>query len=193
MLTTVMLTAAPRAAHACSCMELDLSKYVNDDAIVFVGTQLERVVHDDMKDNGVTLLLSVERVYSGEAGPLIEVRTNAQGGACGVDLYWDGEVGVVAQMWLGELSVNSCTTPVPVDALEEVFGEGRPPDESIRLPVSPDSRANSSNANLSLDENEQAAPTTSSPDLAERLLATLLIAAVAAIVVAAAVVWNRRR
>ena len=162
----VGITATPRTAHACSCIHRELSEYADDITVAFVGRQLERVVHDQFDDNGAALLFRVDRVYKGEAGPLIEVRTHAQGPACGMDLGGMGAVGIVARTWRGDLSVNLCGSMVTAAELQDVFGEGRPPDDSIRLPDSDDDRG---------------------------LLAFLLIAGAAAVLAAGAVAWHRQR
>ena len=162
----VGIAATPRTAHACSCIDLELSEYADDITVAFVGRQLERVVHDWVDDNGTALLFGVDRVYKGEAGPLIEVRTHAQGPACGIDLGGMGAVGIVARTWRGDLSVNLCGSMVTAAELQDVFGEGYPPDDSIRLPDSGDDQ---------------------SP------LAFLLIAGAAVVLSAGAVAWRRRR
>ena len=160
------LAATPRTAHACSCIDRELSEYADDITVAFVGRQLERVVHDWVDDNGTALLFQVDRVYKGEAGPLIEVRTHAQGSACGMDLGGMGAVGIAARTWRGDLSVNLCDSMVTAAELQDVFGEGHPPDDSIRLPDSGD------------DQN---------------LLAFLLIAGAAVVLAAGAVAWRRQR
>lgn len=132
---TVVVTAG--TAQACSCVERELADYADDVSVAFTGSQVERTVHSQVHDNGVALVFSVDRVYKGEAGPFIEVRTHAQDSACGIDLGGRGTVGVVAGEWRGDLNVNLCGSIVSVDALESVFGDGYPPDESISLPVSP--------------------------------------------------------
>ena len=162
----VGIAATPRTAHACSCGDLELSEYADDISVAFVGRQLERVVHDQVDDNGTALLFRVDRVYKGEAGPLIEVRTHAQESACGIDLGGMGAVGIVARTWRGDLSVDLCSSMVTAAELQDVFGEGYPPDESIRLPDSGDDQS---------------------------LLAFLLIAGAAVVLAAGAVAWRRRR
>ena len=162
----VGIAATPRPAHACSCGDLGLSEYADDISVAFVGRQLERVVHDRFGDNGTALLFLVDRVHKGETGPLIEVRTHAQESACGIDLGGMGAVGIVARTWRGDLSVNLCGSMVTAAELQDVFGEGRPPDDSIRLPDS---------------DNDQG------------LLAFLLIAGAVAVLAAGAVAWHRRR
>ena len=136
LVAVVMVVTTAGTAHACSCLVRELSEYADDISVAFVGDQRGRVVHDYFEDNGAALLFRVEQVYKGEAGPLIEVRTHAQGPACGIDVSGQGTVGVVARQWRNELSVNLCSSIVAIAEMEEVFGEGYPPDESIPLPVS---------------------------------------------------------
>lgn len=139
MAAVVMVVATAGTAHACSCIERELADYADGISVAFAGDQLGRVVHDYFEDNGAALLFRVERVYKGEAGPRIEVRTHAQGDpACGIDVDGHGTVGVVAHEWRNELSVNLCGSIVAIAEMEEVFGEGYPPDASISLPVSSD-------------------------------------------------------
>lgn len=133
LVAVVMVTATAGTALACSCIERDLADYVDDISVAFAGSQVERTVHSQFEDNGVALVFSVDQVHKGEVGPLIEVRTHAQGSACGIDMDGRGMVGVVAGEWRGDLNVNLCGSVVSLGALEDVFGEGHPPDESIRL------------------------------------------------------------
>ncbi|MYJ80529.1 MAG: hypothetical protein F4046_01735 [Acidimicrobiaceae bacterium] len=138
LVAAVIAVATAGTAHACSCIERELDDYADGISVAFAGDQLGRVVHDHFEDNGAALLVRVERVYKGEAGPRIEVRIHAQGDpACGIDVGGHGTVGVVAHEWRNELSVNLCGSIVAIAEMEEVFGEGYPPDESISLPVSP--------------------------------------------------------
>ena len=193
MVATAMLTAAPNTALACSCAVVELSDHADDISVAFVGHQLERVVHDYVEDNGTALLFRVERVYKGEAGSLIEVRTHAQGSACGIDVGGQGTVGVVARQWRGDLNVNLCGSIVTSGELEEVFGEGYPPDESIRLPVSPDPEDHAFYTGQPPDDGLVAS---SQPDGLRRdqsLLAVLLVAGAAVLAFAGVVIWRRRR
>lgn len=162
---TVMATAG--TAQACSCVERELADYADSISVAFVGSQIERTVHSEVEDNGVALVFSVDRVYTGEAGPLIEVRTHAQESACGIDLGGQGTVGVAAGEWEGDLHVGLCGSVVPVGALEDVFGDGYPPDESIRLPPSPSDDFLSSNL-------------------------ALLVAGAGIVLLAGAAIWRRR-
>ena len=193
VLTTAALTATPNTALACSCVSVELSDYADDISVAFAGHQLDRVVHDYVEDNGTALLFRVERVYKGEAGPLIEVRTHAQGPACGIDAGGEGTVGVVARHWRGDLSVNLCGSIVAIDELEEVFGGGYSPDESIRLPVSLDPEEDLFHTGLSPGEGGLAASQPGDSARDQRLLAVLIVAGAAAILVIGTVAWRRRR
>ncbi len=187
------MVANAGTAHACSCILQELPEYADGVSVAFVGHQLELVVQDYVGDNGAALLFRVDRVYKGEAGPLIEVRTHAQGSACGIDVGDQGTVGVVASQWRGDLSVNLCGSIVAMDELEEVFGEGYPPDESIRLPVSPDPEEHAFYTGQPPDDG-LVAP--SQPDWSARdrsLLAALIVAGAVLLAFASAVVWRRRR
>lgn len=86
----------------------------------------------------MTLVFEVRRVYKGQAGPLIKVRTGRGGGDCGTDFFGQGVIGVAA---FGEnvenLSVGLCGSHHSVSDLEEIFGPGYPPDEAITLPAAP--------------------------------------------------------
>lgn len=137
LVVAVTVVATAGTAHACSCVERELAEYADDISVAFAGSQLERTVHSQVEDNGAALVFRVDRVYKGEAGPLIEVRTHAQGPACGIDMEGRGTVGVAAQEWRGDLNVHLCGSVVTASELQDVFGEGYPPDESISLPPSP--------------------------------------------------------
>ena len=96
VLTAGTMVVHAGTAHACSCIVRELPEYADGVSVAFAGHQLERVVQDYVEDNGAGLLFRVDRVYKGEAGPLIEVRTHAQDSACGIDAGDQGSVGVVA-------------------------------------------------------------------------------------------------
>lgn len=187
---TVVVTA--RTAQACSCVERELADYADGVAVAFVGHQLERVVQDYVEDNGAALLFRVERVHKGQAGPLIEVRTHAQGPACGIDVGGQGTVGVVANQWRGDLSVNLCGSIVAIDELEQVFGEGYLPDESIRLPVSPDPEQHAFYTGQPPDDG---LVMSSQPEGSSRnwsLPAVLIFAGAVLLVLSGVVIWRRR-
>lgn len=123
--------AFPGTAQACSCSGEKITEYADDVAIAFSGRQVDRVVFDEMQDNGTSLFFEVDEVFKGEAGPIIEVTTHAQGGACGIDMANAGRTGVAVFEWQGQLNVGLCGSVVPLDLLPAAFGEGSPPDEAI--------------------------------------------------------------
>ena len=129
--------AAPGTAYACSCLVPDWSEYADEATVIFVGQQIARVVHDEVADDGATLTFRVDRVYKGEAGPLIAVRTHAQGEpACGLDFDGQGDVGVAVFNRRGYLSIDYCSSDIPFHELEDLFEDSHPPDGSIALVAS---------------------------------------------------------
>ena len=138
----VGIAATPRTAHACSCGDLELSAYADDITVAFVGRQLERVVHDQVDDNGSCAVVPCRPgVQGARPAPSSRSRTHAQESACGIDLGGMGAVGVAARTWRGDLSVDLCNSMVTAAELQDVFGEGHPPDDSIRLPDSGDDQS----------------------------------------------------
>ena len=143
MITLAAFVMTPEAAHACSCAQTTLSEYADEMDVAFAGRQIDRNADSD----GVTLLLEVHRVYKGQAGPFIEVRTGYGGGDCGTEFDRVGTTGVAASIrgehgwWVGEkgdLLVDFCSSHVTIDELEDVFGAGYPPDDTISLREEPD-------------------------------------------------------
>ena len=187
------MVATPSTAHACSCILRNLAEYADRASVAFTGRQLERVVQDYVGDNGAALVFRVGRVYRGEVGSLIEVRTHAQGPACGIDVGGQDEVGIVAETWRGQLSVNRCGSVVTPDELEEVFGAGYPPDESIRLTVASDSEESPLDDARQDDERLVAASQSDGSARDRQLLTVLLVAGAAVLVLAGAITWRRRR
>ena len=123
------LVAIPRTAHACICRDMHLSEYKEKVHIAFAGRQID---WRDDRDARV-LTLEVDRVYKGEAGPLIEVYT--PGNNCATD-FGGGYTGVVVFMIdvdtvsleKGDLYVHYCGSHATIEELREVFGAGYPPD-----------------------------------------------------------------
>ncbi len=136
MITLAAFVMTPEAAHACSCAQTTLSEYADEVDVAFAGRQIDRNADSD----GVTLLLEVHRVYKGQAGPFIEVRTGYGSGDCGTEFDLLGTTGVAASIrgehgwWVGEegdLLVDFCSSHVTIAELETVFGAGYPPDDTI--------------------------------------------------------------
>ena len=106
--------------------------------VAFVGRQIEGT----FDSGGLVLLLEVDWVYKGRAGPLIEVRTGGLA-ACGTEFGGMGTTGVAVMRseesseWgglePGDLYVDWCSSHVSIEELEEVFGAGYPPDALLML------------------------------------------------------------
>ena len=193
VLTAGTAVVGSGTAHACSCIVRELSEYADGVSVAFVGHQLALGVEDYFDDNGAVLLFGVDRVYKGEAGPLIEVRTHAQDSACGIDVGGRGTVGVVARQWRGDLSVNLCGSIVAIDELQEVFGEGYPPDESIQLPISPNPEEHALDTGQPPDDGLVISPQPEDPSRDQSPLAALIIAGAALLLLVCVVTWHRRR
>lgn len=137
--TISVLVATPGSAHACSCIGSPLSYYAHEITHAFVGTQVSRDTYDEVVSDfplrRAAMVLEVELVYKGEVGPRIEIHSNADGPACGIDFGYYPGAGVVAFERDGRLWAGACTNPVGIDELEEVFGAGYPPNRSIALQV----------------------------------------------------------
>ena len=123
----VGIAATPRTAHACQLHRPRVWGHIADvtpttSLSLSLGVSWARAGGARLvDDNGTALLFGVDRVYKGEAGPLIEVRTHAQGSACGIDLGGMGRGGgIVARTWRGDLSVNLCGSMVTAAELQDV-------------------------------------------------------------------------
>ena len=134
---TLGALAIPRSANACSPFPdpPELAEYADEIAVAFVGRQIDYDVH---RSKGVTLVFEVDRVYKGQVGRVVKLRTGYGSGDCGVDFGERGTVGITA--WgsasEGDLTVSLHKSAATVDELEDVFGSGYPPDETLSLPGS---------------------------------------------------------
>lgn len=140
---TLGALAIPRSANACSPFpdpQPELAEYADEIAVAFVGRQIDYAAH---RSKGVTLVFEVDRVYKGQEGPVVELRTGYGSGDCGVDFGGRGTVGITARRrgatgwWAaeeGDLTVSLHRSAATVDELEEVFGAGYPPHETLSLP-----------------------------------------------------------
>ncbi len=141
----VIMAVPARTAHACSCVDLHLSEYADDVALAFAGRQIERILPEPSPDgvwsskDPVTLVFEVERVYKGRSASQIALLTIRGGGSCGVDFGGEGVTGVAAFGSTEGLYVFLCGSPVTIAELQEVFGEGFLPDETLALEL-PDSQ-----------------------------------------------------
>ena len=192
VLAVILVT--PRIVHACSCGATTLSDYADRVNVAFVGRQIESTGVSGVWGVSV-LLLEVDRVYKGRAGPLIEVRTD-DSATCGAHFGGMGTTGVavmrndVSREWegieLGDLYVGWCTAHVSIEELEEVFGAGYPPDETLVLEEPPD-------ATLVLEEPPDATLVLEEPSESSTPSRTLLVGGAAFVLLAAVVGLVRLR
>lgn len=196
------LIASPRPAGACSCLETPFSEYADDVAVAFTGRQVQRI---DPRGSVVStgddtfLILEVERVFKGRAGPLITVVTAYGGSTCGIDFRGRGLVAVAAFMWDGELRVGLCSSPHTVDVFEETFGPGYPPEETMDLaeqfghlvgPLGP----RLPKSNVAVPQTEPPAPPENTPTPNRTSPAVFLLIGVAVIaVLGGTAAWRRER
>ena len=130
----------PETAIGCSCSWNPLSEFADDLEAAFVGRQIESRYDGD----AAVLTLEVDRVYKGEVGPVVEVRSHSSGATCGHSFGRLGLTAVVVRLaeestgWAdlsaGDLYVGYCDSHVSIGDLEEVFGSSYPPDTAIQLP-----------------------------------------------------------
>ena len=137
-----VILVSPAPVRGCSCENPPLSEYADGVAAAFSGNQIERIEHTGSGWNDTTLVFEVRNVYKGRVGPLIEIGTQAHGATCGADFDGLGFTGVAAfEDDDGELLVHLCGSHVSISEIEEVFGPGRPPDETVTLPDNTDEAA----------------------------------------------------
>ena len=129
MTVAVLVATAPLPVYGCSCMSFILSQSADEVDVAFTGRQIDRLE----LGTKAFLVFEVKRVYKGQAGPLTAVRTNHDEAACGVDFQGAGVVGIVAHQFGDHLSVGFCTSPVGLNELLSVFGDGTPPDDALGL------------------------------------------------------------
>lgn len=129
----------PSPASACTITSPypNLRDQADGIAIAFAGRQI-RYISDDFR---TTLVFEVNRVYKGHIGPVVEVQTLSRH-SCGTDFAHRGTTAVVALLSerdsygvrAGDLYVTYGETFYSIADLEEVFGAGYPPDETLLLP-----------------------------------------------------------
>lgn len=120
----------PRA-EACSCLRFVLAERTDEIEVAFVGEQTSYVVQDQVADRGAVLTFEVDEVYEGDLPTPVNVRTEAQSTACGVNYGGDGPVGVVAYRWKGRRTADSCTGPVTRAELRAVYGKPHAPSRAL--------------------------------------------------------------
>lgn len=128
MTVAVLVATAPLPVYGLSCMPFILSESADEVDVAFTGRQIHRFESDSRS----LLVFEVKRVYKGQAGHLFAVRTNPIE-AWGLDFQGVGIVGVVAHQLGAHLWAGYCTSPVGLNELLSVFGEGTPPDDALGL------------------------------------------------------------
>ena len=132
------VTATPRTAHACSCPHTPLPEYADEADLAIAGRQVYMVDHSWVPfRSGITLVLKVDRVYTGRARSVVEVRSRYPGhGDRGAECGGMGTTGVATDYDNHNmLRVNKRGSHFTIAELEEVFGAGYPPEERLTLPT----------------------------------------------------------
>ena len=186
-----VLVATPGPAPGCSCGSTPLSVYADRVAVAFTGQQIKRVEPDDvaLSNADVALILEVDWVYKGRAGPLISVITNFLDVSCGIDFSGEGQVAVAAFGRDDRLGVGMCSSRHAISDFQAVFGSGYPPDETMTQTLEQmEKSARESIAKTVLSATDDApAPGRRAPTVA------LLIGTAAAVLAVGAVVLLRVR
>ncbi len=130
----VAVLAVPRSARACTFPVRPLEEYADEVDVAFVGSEIDRRERGER----AVLTFEVHRVYKGEVGPRIRFDVPSRETPCGA--YFDlgsGTTVVVAQLVeedaygfkAGDLYFMEESAFVSEANLEEVFGDGYPPDD----------------------------------------------------------------
>ncbi len=124
-----MIVLTPGSAHACSCIQTSLANEADSLDYAFTGRLVDRMVNDNIADNGVRLVFEVERAYKGDVTTPFVAFTHAQESACGASFSLGNSVAVVAREWNGVVNTNFCDQVMNVGeaGLIAQFGEGVPP------------------------------------------------------------------
>lgn len=139
------VSTIPIPAGACSVTAPfpQLADYADEIAVAFVGREIERIPHPS---DGEIAVFEVDRVYKGQAGPLIEVRTGYGNSNCTYHFGFSGRQGITARRggieWgaeEGDLVMGALFSTATVAELEDVFGAGYPPDETLLIATEVDS------------------------------------------------------
>ena len=128
---TWVIVVVPPPAQACTCVNRPLSFYANDVVVAFTGRQIDRITPEHRGENerhAVTLIFYVNRVYKGDAGRQIAVRTNWGDGDCGLNFGEGGRAALTAfDRDVGTPAALLCGSVWTEAELVEVFGEGHAP------------------------------------------------------------------
>ena len=129
---TLAALSIPHSAHACSCRpDASVENQADYVAVAFVGHQIEQSKYNSEWDR---IVFRVHRVYKGQLGPTVEVLTTTVSN-CGTWFHPGRAAGVIAydNSWgvEGTYGVGHCFGHATRYELEEVFGMGYPPDETL--------------------------------------------------------------
>ena len=141
------LIAAPRPAQGDTCFENPLSGYIKRADVIFAGRQVLRIGPDDpsyhsalSRPGGITIIFEVDRVFKGQAGPLLAARSAYGHGDYGFAPFWTNTGAVLATIRgfygpsrsePGDLEVGLCGSWFTVNEIEEALGPGYPPNETM--------------------------------------------------------------
>jgi hypothetical protein len=125
-----LVVASP--AHACSCAETDLDRWLPEAEGAFVGVFVER---NALSQQRVTMTFEVQRVVKGEFGPTAVVRTNAYGASCGLELLDGPRTGLLLDRAADGVWESGLCQQVPPEELL-AFAPGVPPDPGVE-PIGP--------------------------------------------------------
>jgi hypothetical protein len=121
----VLIIGAP--AHACSCAQTDLERWLPEADGAFVGHWVDR---GEVGDGFAAVTFEVERVVKGSFGPTAIVRRNAQGSACGLELLGAPRTGLLLSEAVDGVWESDLCSMVPPAQLLAVGGD-HPPDPDV--------------------------------------------------------------
>ena len=128
----VAVLAVPRSARACTFPVRPLEEYADEVDVAFVGSEIDR----REGGNRSVVTFEVHRVYKGKVGPRITFEVAGYNSSCSV--YFRSETNAVLAQLVeedaygfkaGDLAIMLESDVVSEADLEEVFGDGYPPDD----------------------------------------------------------------
>jgi len=113
LLTSAAGFLAPRPASACSCAELDPTTALGEYPAAFVGTLVDvdgqlGAVFNSGADT--VYRFEVETWVKGDLGPVVEIHSAADGGACGIEVGIGNRAGIMVRVQDGEYHSSLCET-----------------------------------------------------------------------------------
>jgi hypothetical protein len=129
--------AEPEPAYACSCARLDAKRGLPRADAALVGELLFKA-RDEPAGGEATYVFAVERVVKGTLGSRVEIRSGADGAACGFEVRENERIGLLLErdgdIWRSGL----CSQLPPAELLRAGKARGydiySPLDEEQRLP-----------------------------------------------------------